>query len=71
MNRISPAKLKLSKWTAVQPVKREKHFLVTEVSYHEDGTVLSCVLEAVHSKREQSIDWQELRDDSRGLQGWK
>jgi hypothetical protein len=27
-NRLSPKKLLLSKWTAVQPLNREKHFVV-------------------------------------------
>ena len=30
MNRINPTKLLRSKWTAVSPVKKEKHFMVTE-----------------------------------------
>ncbi len=28
MNKINPQKLLNSKWTAVKPVKKEKHFLV-------------------------------------------
>ena len=31
MNRVSPKKLLHSKWTAVEPRNREKHFLVTRV----------------------------------------
>lgn len=31
MQRINPAKLHLSKRTALQPRDREKHFLVTEL----------------------------------------
>jgi len=31
MNRINPKKLQHSKWTAVQPRNKEKHFLVTAV----------------------------------------
>ena len=31
MNQINPTKLLRSKWTAVTPVKREKHFMVVEV----------------------------------------
>ena len=40
MNRINPAKLLLSKWTAAQPRHKEKHFLVTELFRDEEGTVL-------------------------------
>lgn len=71
MNRINPAKLRNSKWTATTPMNREKHFLVTEVEYNEDGTVLSCILEAVLSKNEYPIDWIELKNNSKWLQGWK
>ena len=30
-NQINPKKLRLSKWTAVNPKEKEKHFLVTKV----------------------------------------
>lgn len=30
-NQINPKKLRLSKWTAVNPQEKEKHFLVTKV----------------------------------------
>ena len=39
MNRVNPRKLLQSKWTAVAPAKREKHFIVTEVEFDEDGVV--------------------------------
>ena len=71
MNRINPAKLHHSKWTAVKPVNREKHFLVSDVEYDEDGSVLSCILEAVLSKNEYPIDWTELKNKEKWLQGWK
>ncbi len=71
MNRISPKKLQLSKWTAVEPRNREKHFLVTEVKRDADGTTQSCVLEAVHSRRELEIEWHELKDSGRWQIGWK
>jgi hypothetical protein len=31
MNPLSPKKLLLSKWTAVQPIAKQKHFLVSKV----------------------------------------
>ena len=40
MNRINPAKLLLSKWTAARPRNKEKHFLVTELFRDDEGTVL-------------------------------
>ncbi len=71
MNQINPAKLANSKWTARNPENREKHFLVTEVEFAEDGTVISCSIEAVLTKRARAIDWQELKDAERWLVGWQ
>ena len=71
MNRINPAKLHNSKWTAVKPLNREKHFLVSEIEFEEDGTVLSCTIEAIISKNEYPIDWSELKNNEKWLQGWK
>lgn len=42
MNKINPKKLLHSKWTAVSPVNKEKHFLVTEMEFDEAGQVLLC-----------------------------
>ena len=68
---INPKKLLHSKWTAVHPTCKEKHFLVTEVEYGEGGAVVHCALEAVISKRVSEVDWRELGDDSLWIQGWK
>ncbi|HBT56827.1 MAG: TIGR02450 family Trp-rich protein [Pseudomonadales bacterium] len=71
MNRINPKKLLHSKWTAVAPVNREKHFMITDVEVDEEGQVIGCEIEAVLSRRQMQIDWSELKDDARWLQGWK
>jgi len=71
MNKINPRKLRHSKWTAVKPVNKEKHFLITEVDFDEEGVVIACVIEAVISRRALSIEWKELMDDSCWLFGWK
>ncbi|HCC80941.1 MAG TPA: TIGR02450 family Trp-rich protein [Methylophaga sp.] len=71
MNRINPAKLHHSKWTAVNPIKREKHFLVSDIEFDEDGSVTSCKLEAIISKQLYSIDWTELKNQEKWIQGWK
>ncbi|MBT5951372.1 MAG: TIGR02450 family Trp-rich protein [Betaproteobacteria bacterium] len=71
MNRINPKKLLDSKWTAVHPANKEKHFLVNELELDEVDRVVRCVIEAVISNRSQSIDWQELKDTDNWLQGWK
>jgi tryptophan-rich hypothetical protein len=70
MNKINPRKLLQSKWTAVSPTNREKHFMVTRVNYADDGSVTECRLEAVHSGREELIDWQTLCVTDNWLQGW-
>lgn len=71
MNRINPQKLLLSKWTAPRPENREKHFLVTELYRDDEGTVLEVELQAVLSRRNQRLPWQDLQDDSHWLMGWR
>ena len=75
MNQIQPKKLLLSKWTAVRPVAREKHFLVAELVPREppaaaDSPLEWVEIEAVHSGVRRRIAWRELQDDSRWRQGW-
>ena len=71
MNQINPRKLLNSKWTAANPVKKEKHFVVTEIEFDEDGSVRHCLIEAVISNRSEPIDWKELKNPNNWLQGWK
>lgn len=71
MNQINPAKLPNSKWTARYPVNKEKHFIVSDVEFDDEGVVVSCKVEAVMSKNEYPIDWHELKDETLWLQGWK
>ena len=71
MNQINPAKLLNRKWTARSPENKEKHFLVTNVEFSEDGKLVSCLIEAVLTKLEMAIDWQELKDSNRWAIGWQ
>jgi len=71
MNKINPKKLLQSKWTAVEPLNKEKHFMVTEMEFDEEGNVEICLIEAILSKREEPIDWHVLKDQTKWLQGWK
>jgi tryptophan-rich hypothetical protein len=71
MNKINPKKLLNSKWTAVVPTRKEKHFMVSDIEFDEDGIVVSCCIEAVMSKRSSSINWHDLKDDSNWIHGWK
>ena len=71
MNRINPNKLLNSKWTAVQPVNRQRHFIVTAVLKSDDDQVTACEIEAVLTRRVSELDWRELKDSSRWVMGWK
>ena len=72
MNPLNPKKLLLTKWTAVKPIAKQKHFLVSRVIEPELLTdpVVSVEIEAVFSKATQVIAWRELQDDSVWRQGW-
>ncbi len=54
----------------MNPSNKEKHFLVTEVEFNEEGEVIHCLLEAVLTNRSEPIDWAELKDENSWLQGW-
>jgi tryptophan-rich hypothetical protein len=72
MNPVNPKKLLLSKWTAVTPVAKQKHFLVSRVIQPELPTdpIEMVEIEAVFSKATQIIAWRELRNDAVWRQGW-
>lgn len=69
---LSQKKLLLSKWTAVSPENKEKHFLVTKlVPAGVTAALIETVeLEAVHSRRSVLMPWRELNDQTQWLQGW-
>ncbi|MBK9522772.1 MAG: TIGR02450 family Trp-rich protein [Rhodocyclaceae bacterium] len=70
---VNPRKLLLSKWTAVVPQNKEKHFLVTKLVPAElPATRVEAVeLEAIYSRRCFVMPWSNLTDQSQWLQGWK
>jgi len=72
MNPLHPKKLLLSKWTAVAPVAKNKHFLVSKVIVCEPPLlgVEAVELEAVFSKTVVRMDWRQLRDPALWRQGW-
>jgi len=70
-HQINPKKLLRSKWTSTSPKNKEKHFLVTDVTFDEEGVVVYCVLESVMSKTEYPINWRDLKDTTMWRQGWK
>lgn len=71
-NQINPKKLRLSKWTAVNPREKEKHFLVTKVIDPEKPKHLIELveMEAVLTKRSFTMNWTELTDATKLVQGW-
>ncbi len=72
MTKISLKKLLNSKWTAVTPSHKEKHFMVIGLIAPElPTTVVSLVeLEAVYTKRKYTLAWQVLADEALWMQGW-
>lgn len=70
--RLSPKKLLLSKWTAVAPVGKEKHFVVVRViePVLPDLRIDQVELEAVHSRRSFLLPWRALTDPAQWRQGW-
>ena len=73
ITRLNPRKLLHSKWTAVAPARREKHFLVTAVLEPDSPTlpIEFIDLEAVHSKKTRRMRWRELTDTATWRQGWR
>jgi len=72
MNPLNPKKLRLTKWTAVKPIDKQKHFLVSLVIQPEVETdaVEFVEIESVLSKATQIIKWRELQNDEVWRQGW-
>ena len=72
MNPLNPKKLLLTKWTAVMPIAKQKHFLVSRVILPELPTdpIESVEIEAVFSKATQVIAWRELQNERVWRQGW-
>lgn len=71
MARVSPKKLLHSKWTCLRPLNRERHFIIIDVDYDENGIVIQCVIEALINNRQCEIDWRELNDASVWQAGWR
>jgi len=72
MNPLHPKKLLLSKWTAVVPVAKQKHFLVSRVILPDLPTdpIELVEIEAVFSKATHTLPWRELQNPDVWRQGW-
>jgi len=72
MNQINPSKLLLSKWTALHPTKKRRHFIVTKLILSPDNEIIiGCELEAVIDKSIAEIDWKQLKESSSWQMGWR
>jgi tryptophan-rich hypothetical protein len=67
-----PKTLANSKWTAVTPQQREKHFLVVGVEFDPEDPqrVTDVTLEAVLSRRQLRLHWSALADQAHWQAGW-
>ena len=71
-NPVNQKKLPMSKWTAVSPVAREKHFLVVDWVRDDAGEPTDhVVIEAVLTNRVREIHWRELEDPESWRVGWR
>jgi tryptophan-rich hypothetical protein len=73
INPLSPKKLLLSKWTAVAPIAKQKHFLVSKVILPEPPSekIEFVEIEAVLTKKISLIAWRDLMNNELWMQGWK
>jgi tryptophan-rich hypothetical protein len=70
-NPINPKKLLNSKWTAVEPINKQKHFMVVLIEYDNDQLIAECIMQSIMAKEETSIDWRDLKNSEKWLQGWR
>ena len=73
MNPLSPKKLLLTKWTAVTPIAKQKHFLISKVILPEPPSekIEWVEIEAVMTKKVSRIAWRDLTNSTLWIQGWK
>ena len=69
---LHPKKLLLTKWTAINPLAKNKHFLVSKVIEPElpEVKIEWIEVEAVFSKVVSRIHWRELQDEKLWRRGW-
>ena len=72
MNLLNQKKLLLTKWTAVKPVAKQRHFLVSRVIEPElpECPIEFVEIEAVFSKATKVIQWRELQNSEVWRVGW-
>ena len=71
-NPVNRKKLPNSKWTAIRPVNREKHFLVLDWVRDDDGNPTDHLhIEAVLTGVLREVFWRELEDPETWCIGWQ
>jgi len=71
-NPVNYKKLPNSKWTAVRPIDREKHFIVLDWVRDAEGRPTDRVaVEAVLTSVVRELHWRELEDRDRWRVGWR
>jgi len=71
MNKVSPKALLNSKWTKVDVLNKEKHFVITKVLIDENQAITECIIEAVISHNEYEINWRDLKNSLCWKVGWQ
>ena len=71
-NPVNRKKLAGSKWTAIRPVDRQKHFVVLDWVRDEDGAPTEMVeIEAILTRNVRTVHWRELGDPATWRIGWQ
>ena len=72
MNRFQTKKLLLSKWTARNPVDKQKHFIVVACLEDEiTQKITHCTLEAVMTKTQFTVSPNALKNADEWQMGWR
>lgn len=70
-NPVNRKKLPNSKWTAVRPQNREKHFLILDWVRDAEGRPTDYVeIEAILTNAVRKLHWRELEDSATWTIGW-
>ena len=69
-NRFSKDKLLGSKWTALHPMQKEKHFIVLDWDPKAPEQREKVLVEAVLTRRERLVPVSELRNCKDWRMGW-
>ena len=70
-NPVNRPKLPGSKWTAVRPERREKHFIVHDWVRDDDGRPTAEIrVEAILTGTVRVLHWRELEDPEVWRVGW-